>query len=97
MVSRRRAPPPKRIRTTFGPRKAGFIASEPFTSDSAADNVPPAARRPPPARTPLRKVRRGTTFVPLIDPGISVVISRLPLEGGARRSADANAHGYNTR
>src|SRR5256885_6070589 len=59
MVSLRRAPPPKRTRTTFGPRKAGFVAGESPASDSPAAKVPPVASRLPPARTPLRKVRRG--------------------------------------
>src|SRR5438552_1346478 len=58
MVSLRRAPPPKRIRTTFGPRKGGFPPDS-SRSASAPGTVPPAASKPPPARTHFRNARRG--------------------------------------
>src|SRR5216117_1962250 len=62
MVSLRRAPPPNRIRITFGPRKAGFAGS--VSSDCAADNGAPPASNPEPASTPLRNARRGRAGAP---------------------------------
>src|SRR5688572_16339268 len=70
----RRAPPPKRIRTTFGPLNEGFVSMESFTSGSAADNVPPVASRPLQAATLFRKVRRGRAGPPLgVDSKDSVI------------------------
>src|SRR5258708_30018925 len=60
MVSRRRAPPPKRTMMTRGPRYEGLDRPPTSGSKSLARAPQPQLNAPAPSATPLRNARRGS-------------------------------------